>query len=220
MKYFDTLIEDQETTISILYKEQVIRIYSSEPSTIHRIIKVLGQPTTKYKKSKTYWSGASWNIDFFEFEKLKEVLYRDTFIDKKLKPIIKEEKKSIKKSSKNKKVENQIKKIQTKKISNKKIPEENTVNIKGATERNKTKKNKSKEQSISNNAKMQIEIQTKKTKDNVTKEIKTKRNTIKSQAENKKVEGSRAKTNTKIKKEVQNKKIKKDEKFEQIQLLF
>lgn len=94
MKYFDTLIEDQETTISVLYKEQIIKIYSSETKTIQRLIKILGQPTVKYKKSKTYWSGASWDIDFFELDKLKEVLYRDTFIDKKLKPIIKEEKKA------------------------------------------------------------------------------------------------------------------------------
>ena len=100
MKYFDTLIEDQETTISILYKEQMIKIYSSVPETIQRLVKVLGQPTVKYKKSKTYWSGASWDVDFFELEKLKEILYRDTFIDKKLKPLVKEEKKALKKEKK------------------------------------------------------------------------------------------------------------------------
>lgn len=124
MKYFETLIEDQETTISILYKEQMIRIYSSEPSTIHRIIKVLGQPTTKYKKTKTYWSGASWDVDFFELDKLKEILYRDTFIDKKLKPIESKEKKKTKtkkastkqETSKNKKSES--KNIRVKKAKN------------------------------------------------------------------------------------------------------
>lgn len=102
MKYFDTLIEDQETTISILYKEQKIKIYSSVPETIQKLVKVLGQPTVKYKKSKTYWSGASWDVDFFELEKLKEILYRDTFIDKKLKPLAKEKKKVLKKGKKDK----------------------------------------------------------------------------------------------------------------------
>lgn len=118
MKYFDTLIEDQETTISILYKEQKIKIYSSAPETIQKLVKVLGQPTVKYKKSKTYWSGASWNVDFFELEKLKEILYRDTFIDKKLKPLAKEEKKVLKKDQKDK--------VSTKKEMTRKSKNENS----------------------------------------------------------------------------------------------
>lgn len=105
MKYFETLVEDQETTISVLPGEQKVKIYSSEPKTIHKLTKVLGNPTTKYIKSKTYWSGASWEIDFFDKDKLKEVIIRDALIDNKIKPIKKkqpkekEEKKIKKKSS-------------------------------------------------------------------------------------------------------------------------
>jgi len=96
MKYFETLIEDQETTISVLYQEQMIRIYSSEPHVIQRLSKALGKPTQKYIKSKTYWSGASWDIDFFALEQIQSILVRDIFIDKKLKPIVKKEKKKVK----------------------------------------------------------------------------------------------------------------------------
>lgn len=93
MKYFETLLEDQETTISILYAEQMVKIYSSEPNTIQKITKAIGKPVMQYKKSKTYWSGASWEVNFFELDKLKVILNRDTFIDKKVKPIVKKEKK-------------------------------------------------------------------------------------------------------------------------------
>ena len=85
MKYFDTSIEDQETTISVLYEEQIIRIYSSNPKTIQKLTQTLGKPTTKYKKSKTYWSGASWNINFFENDILNKIIQKDIFIDKKTK---------------------------------------------------------------------------------------------------------------------------------------
>lgn len=92
MKYFDTILEDQETTISVLYKEQIVRVYSSEVKTIQKLTKTLGKPDTKYKKSKTYWSGASWDISFFESDKLKDILYKETFIDNKVKPRGKEKK--------------------------------------------------------------------------------------------------------------------------------
>lgn len=85
MKYYETLIEDQETTISLLYKEQKVKVYSSEPKTIQKLIKALGKPSTRYIKSKTYWSGASWEIDFDDIDKLKEIIVRDAFIDTKTK---------------------------------------------------------------------------------------------------------------------------------------
>ena len=92
MKYFETLIDDQETTISVLYKEQIIKVYSSEPKTIQKLTKTLGTPSVKYKKSKTYWSGASWSVSFFELDKIKEIINRDAFIDKRVKPILNESK--------------------------------------------------------------------------------------------------------------------------------
>jgi len=145
MKYFDTLIEDQETTISILYKEQIIKIYSSEVSTIRRLTKLLGSPAEKYKKSKTYWCGASWNIDFFEIDKIKEILNRDSFVDKKVKPIVKEEKakekKKIKKDDKKKKEVVTNAKI-TKKDIKKKEVKTNSKTDKKVDKQGKVEKNK------------------------------------------------------------------------------
>jgi len=113
MKYFETLIEDQETTISVLYKEQIVKIYSSEPKTIQKLIKALGKPTVKYKKSKTYWSGASWDINFFDIDSLTQVLNRDVFIDKKVKPI--EKKRKVKED---KKIEKKVVKKTKKTVKN------------------------------------------------------------------------------------------------------
>lgn len=95
MKYYNTLIEEQETTINIIYSDGIIRVYSSQPNVIQRLIKLFGQPTQKYKKSKAYWSGASWDIDFADSAKIKHILNKDAFIDNDLKPI-KKRKKPIK----------------------------------------------------------------------------------------------------------------------------
>ena len=111
MKYFETLIEDQETTISIIYQEQMIRIYSSEPHVIQRLTKALGKPTQKYIKSKAYWSGASWNVNFFALEKIQSILIRDVFIDKKVKPIVRAEKKKVSKKRKKESAKKEKKKI-------------------------------------------------------------------------------------------------------------
>lgn len=108
MKYFDTILEEQETTISVLYKEQIVRVYSSEVKTIQKLTKALGKPDTKYKKSKTYWSGASWDISFFESDRLKDILYKETFIDNKVKPRVKV-KKNTQKISEAKKVKSRKK---------------------------------------------------------------------------------------------------------------
>lgn len=81
MKYFNTLIEEQETLINILYDEQLIRIYTNRIEVIQELINEIGQPTKKYKKSKTYWSGASWDIHFTEHQKINNILNRKLIID-------------------------------------------------------------------------------------------------------------------------------------------
>lgn len=133
MKYYETLIEDQETTISILYDEQTIKLYSSEPQTIKKLLKVLGRPNVNYKKSKTYWSGASWNISFFDNEKINALLVKNIFVDEKIKPKVEGKKKSSavktkiektekakteKKNTKTKKIENIKKDTKIKKVEN------------------------------------------------------------------------------------------------------
>ena len=81
MKYLETLLEEQETMINVLYDEHKIRIYSNRVEVIKNLTKALGKPTVRYKKNKTYWTGASWDIDFNEFEKISSILNRDLVIE-------------------------------------------------------------------------------------------------------------------------------------------
>lgn len=82
MKYIDTVLEEQETMINVLYDEHKIRIYSNRVEVIKNLTKALGKPTTRYKKNKTYWTGATWDVDFNEFEKINSLLNRDLVIEK------------------------------------------------------------------------------------------------------------------------------------------
>lgn len=182
MKFFETVLEEQETTISILYKEQLIRVYSSEYSTIQRLTKVLGKPSIKYKKSKTYWSGASWDISFFDLDKIKDILYRDIFIDKELKPILKaDNKKKVNKAQNtyDKNNKGKVKKAKTTddKNSKERVKKERAVEDKNSKEKikklvakeaikqNKAKESKIKEQENEKNVKSNAQ-KTKETKKN------------------------------------------------------
>ena len=82
MKYLETLLEEQETMINVLYDEHKIRVYSNRVEVIKNLTKALGKPTVRYKKNKTYWTGATWENDFNEFEKINSLLNRDLVIEK------------------------------------------------------------------------------------------------------------------------------------------
>ena len=81
MKYFNTSLEEQETTINILYDEEIIRIYSNRIDVIKNLIENIGAPNEKYKRNKSYWSGAAWDIKFKELSKIKKVLKKEILID-------------------------------------------------------------------------------------------------------------------------------------------
>lgn len=85
MRYYKTEQSEQETTINILYKEQIIRIYSSRVETIEILTKKIGNPTIRYKKSKTYWSGACWEVQFADIERVKEILNKEIILDDSIK---------------------------------------------------------------------------------------------------------------------------------------
>ena len=91
MRYYGTLPEDQETTINILYDVEKLSIYSSNPKLIKSLSEKIGRPTKKFVKSKTYYSGASWEIDFSDKEKLNMIFSDTILIDTKVKrkPIVK-----------------------------------------------------------------------------------------------------------------------------------
>lgn len=83
MRYYNTIVEEQETTINILYDEQMIRIYSNRTETIKILTDKLGEPTKRYRKGKTYWSGASWDMSFLDMGSIDKILSKEIFIDSK-----------------------------------------------------------------------------------------------------------------------------------------
>ena len=81
MRYINTLPEEQETVINIIYEDEIVKVYTSKDLT-----KKLGEPTTKYKKNKNYYSGASWEISFHDNAKLRKIIVKDSFIQKSFRP--------------------------------------------------------------------------------------------------------------------------------------
>ena len=81
MKYLDTTISEQETTINVIYDEHIISVYSNRKEVVKNLTRLLGKPTKRDRKGKTYWTGATWDLDFNEFEKINKVLNRDCFIE-------------------------------------------------------------------------------------------------------------------------------------------
>lgn len=211
MKFFETVLEEQETTISILYKEQLIRVYSSEYSTIQRLTKVLGKPSIKYKKSKTYWSGASWDISFFDLDKIKDILYRDTFIDEKLKPILKADNKNQVNKAQNAYEKNNKEKVKKAKITGDKTSKEKVKKAK--TTDDKTSKEKVKKTRAADDKNSKEKIKKIVAKEAI-KQTKSKESKIKEQENEKNVKSNVQKT----KEPKKNKKINTN--FEQIQFLF
>lgn len=170
MKYIRTAIAEQETTINVLYDEQIIKIYSSRVDVIKLLTKQLGEPTIKYKKSKSYWSGASWDIEFNDLKKIEKILIFKVFVDNGIeikekkkktisKKVMKKEKiksqntdSKIKKTSGGKKVDKKLTVKKEKKIDTKKT---NTKISKSETSKKETKINSnSKKSSVLKNKKV------------------------------------------------------------------
>lgn len=85
MKYFDTSVEEQETTINICYEDETVQIYSNRVDVIKNLTHNIGKPTKRDKRGKTYWLGATWEIPFSEVTTIKNILNKEIFIDKNFK---------------------------------------------------------------------------------------------------------------------------------------
>lgn len=144
MKYYNTPVEEQETLLNILYQEQKIRIYSNRIEIIQNLTGKLGKPTEKYRKSKTYWSGASWDIPFADVGIIQKVLPKDIFIDKNFKPKpIKKKKANIEKKYSQISIDNiQIEEKPTRKTKTKKT----TAKVTTTEKKQKKKEEKSKKE--------------------------------------------------------------------------
>ncbi len=83
MKYFDTPVEEQETTINICYEDETVQIYSNRVDVIKNLTHNIGKPTKCDKRGKTYWLGATWEIPFSEVTTIKNILNKEIFKAKK-----------------------------------------------------------------------------------------------------------------------------------------
>jgi len=90
MKYFNTILEEQETSINIAYDLEMIQIYTNRVDVIKNLTKAIGKPTIRDKKGKTYWMGATWEIPFKDISTISKILNKEILIDKNFKPKKKE----------------------------------------------------------------------------------------------------------------------------------
>ena len=79
MKFYNTIFEEQETTINILYSEKILCIYSSRKSIILRLEKKLGKPTEVFK-TKELVTGVKWEIPFKDKNKIRLALSKTLLI--------------------------------------------------------------------------------------------------------------------------------------------
>ena len=75
-----------ETKLSKFIEDKNISKTLSEQGKIfEKLTKKIGEPDHKYKRSKTYWSGACWEIQFADIERVKEILNKEIILDDKVK---------------------------------------------------------------------------------------------------------------------------------------
>lgn len=66
---------ETETTINVLYSEQIINIYTNKVSLQKQLNKILGQPTNEYKIKRSI-VGSCWKIPFKEKSKISQMILK------------------------------------------------------------------------------------------------------------------------------------------------
>ena len=66
---------ETETNINVLYKEQVISVYTNKVDLQRKLNKVLGEPTKEYKM-KSSISGSVWKIPFKDKTKIRNLMLK------------------------------------------------------------------------------------------------------------------------------------------------
>lgn len=79
MKFYNTDLKEQETTIVIDYFARVLSIYSSRKSVIQRLSNKLGEPTYTDYINKAVTS-ARWNIPFADKKKMNIALSKPLLV--------------------------------------------------------------------------------------------------------------------------------------------
>lgn len=66
---------ETETTINVLYKEQVIMVYTNDILLQKQLGKILGEPYEEYIKGRSIL-GTTWKINFSEKSKITKMLLK------------------------------------------------------------------------------------------------------------------------------------------------
>lgn len=66
---------ETETTINVLYNEQVISIYTNKVSLQKDLYKVLGEPKKEYVRGRSIY-GSCWEVNFKEKSKISRMMLK------------------------------------------------------------------------------------------------------------------------------------------------
>lgn len=66
---------ETETTINVLYKEQIISVYTNKVDLQRKLNKALGEPAKEYKIKRSI-SGSVWEIPFKDKNKIRNLILK------------------------------------------------------------------------------------------------------------------------------------------------
>ena len=71
---------EQETTINVLYKEEIISIYTNKVDLQKKLNKLLGEPTIENKIKRTI-VGSMWEVPLKEKSKISQIILKVNIFD-------------------------------------------------------------------------------------------------------------------------------------------
>ena len=73
--YKEASPEEIETTVNVLYEENVISIYTNKIDLERELYKILGEPSKEYKKGKSI-AASMWNVPLSEKSKISKIVLK------------------------------------------------------------------------------------------------------------------------------------------------
>ena len=73
--YKESNKSETETTINVLYKEQIIVVYTNNVSIEKQLYKILGKPKEEYLKGKSI-IGSTWEVKFSDKTKIRNMMLK------------------------------------------------------------------------------------------------------------------------------------------------
>ena len=67
--------DEEETTINVLYEENVLSIYTNKVELQRQLNKIAGEPSKEYKKGKSILA-SNWNITLSEKTKISRIVLK------------------------------------------------------------------------------------------------------------------------------------------------